>query len=64
MQYPEHINEVKKRIETLRKEGNLENWILQYAREISSDSRELFLWKLGYHEQDDTDVLSEFNAFI
>lgn len=64
MQYPEYINEVKKRIETLRKEGNLENWILQYAREISSDSRELFLWKLVYHEQDDTDILSEFNAFI
>ena len=64
MQYPEYISEVKKRVETLRKDGNLENWVLQYAREISLDNRELFLGSLVYHEQNDTEVLSEFNAFI
>ena len=64
MQYAEYINEVKKRIDTLQKEGNLEKWILQYAREVSLDNRKWFLEKLVYQEQDDAAVLEDFNAFI
>ncbi len=64
MQYPEYIEEVKKRIQTLQKEGNLEKWIMQYARQISLEDRELFLQKLVYREKDDQAVLEDFNAFI
>ena len=64
MRYPEYVSEVKKRIDTLRKDGNLEKWILQFASEVSLESREWFLQNLVYQNTDDETVLEEFNEFI
>lgn len=64
MDYLEYINTVKKKINVLKEEDHLADWILSLARQVSKDKRGEFLDGLDYVQEDADKTIQDFHDFI
>ena len=64
MDYLEYINTVKKKINVLKEEDHLADWIPSLARQVSKDKRGEFLDGLDYVQEDADKTIQDFHDFI